>query len=196
MTSTALSDATRDPAEEHRTLAAALTRGDKAALARLYDLLAKPLYSLALRVTNDSAEAQDVVQDVFLQLWNRAADFDPARGTYFSWAATLTRNRALDRVRTRQRRSEIVNASAPDILPTDNNDLDSGDALWLREKAASVRAALGSLPPEQKSAIELAFFRGLTQQQIAEQLGEPLGTVKARIRRGLLRLRESLSTQL
>lgn len=196
MTSTALSDATRDPAEEHRTLAAALTRGDKAALARLYDLLAKPLYSLALRVTNDSAEAQDVVQDVFLQLWNRAAAFDPARGTYFSWAATLTRNRALDRVRTRQRRSEIVNASAPDILPTDNNDLDSGDALWLREKAASVRAALGSLPSEQKSAIELAFFRGLTQQQIAEQLGEPLGTVKARIRRGLLRLRESLSTQL
>ncbi len=189
-------DAPRDPAEEHRALAAALTRGDKAALARLYDLLAKPLYSLALRITNDSAEAQDVVQDVFLQLWNRAADFDPTRGTYFSWVATLTRNRALDRVRTRQRRSEIVNASAPDILPTDNSDLDSGDALWLREKAASVRAALGSLPPEQKSAIELAFFRGLTQQQIAEQLGEPLGTVKARIRRGLLRLRESLSTQL
>lgn len=196
MTLAASSDATGDAAAEHRALAAALARGDKAALARLYDRLAKPLYSLALRVTNDGAEAQDVVHDVFLQLWNRATDYDPARGSYFSWAATLTRNRALDRVRTRQRRSEIVHAAAPDILPAANDDLDSSDNLWLREKATAVRAALGSLPAEQKGAIELAFFNGLTQQQIAEKLGEPLGTVKARIRRGLLRLRESLSARL
>jgi RNA polymerase sigma-70 factor (ECF subfamily) len=133
---------------------------------------------------------------VFLQLWNKAADFDPVRGNYFSWAATLTRNRALDRVRMRQRRSEIVHASAPDILPDAGEGFDSADTLWLREKADAVRAALTSLPAEQKGAIELAFFNGLTQQQIAEKLGEPLGTVKARIRRGLLRLRESLAHRL
>ena len=197
MTPAAPQDATRDPATEHRELAAALARGDKAALARLYDLLAKPLYSLALRITQDSAEAQDVVQDVFVQLWKKAADYEPSRGSYFSWAATLTRNRALDRVRMRQRRSEIVQSAAPDILPAaDNHDLDSSDSLWLREKATAVRSALGSLPAEQKGAIELAFFNGLTQQEIAAQLGEPLGTVKARIRRGLLRLRDSLSTRL
>lgn len=196
MTPAAPTEAAGDPAAEHRALAAALARGDKAALGRLYDLLAKPLYSLALRVTNDPAEAQDVVQDVFLQLWNKAADYEPSRGNYFSWAATLTRNRALDRVRMRARRQEIVQASAPDILPADNADLDSSDSLWLREKATAVRSALGALPAEQKGAIELAFFNGLTQQEIAQKLGEPLGTVKARIRRGLLRLRESLSSRL
>jgi RNA polymerase sigma-70 factor (ECF subfamily) len=196
MTLAPAQDSARDPAAEHRELAAALARGDKTALARLYDLLAKPLYSLALRITNDSAEAQDIVQDVFLQLWNKAADYDPARGSYFSWAATLTRNRALDRVRIRQRRNEIVQASASDIQPAGQEEFDSGDSLWLREKATAVRNALGALPPEQKGAIELAFFGGLTQQEIAAQLGEPLGTVKARIRRGLLRLRECLSTRL
>jgi RNA polymerase sigma-70 factor (ECF subfamily) len=185
-----------DAAAEHRALASALARGDKSALARLYDLLGRPLYSLALHITRDTAEAQDVVQEVFLQLWNKAADFDPVRGNYFSWAATLTRNRALDRVRMRQRRSEIVHASAPDILPDAGEGFDSADTLWLREKADAVRAALTSLPAEQKGAIELAFFNGLTQQQIAEKLGEPLGTVKARIRRGLLRLRESLAHRL
>ncbi|MBI5425114.1 MAG: sigma-70 family RNA polymerase sigma factor [Opitutae bacterium] len=196
MTPVSANESTPDPAEEHRRLAAALARGDKQALARLYDLLAKPLYSLALRITNDAAEAQDVIQDVFLQLWNKAVDYEPARGSYFSWAATLTRNRALDRVRMRTRRAEIVQESAGDLLPASNDDLDSSDSLWLREKASAVRAALTALPPEQKGAIELAFFRGLTQQQIAEQLGEPLGTVKARIRRGLLRLREHLTSRL
>lgn len=185
-----------DAALEHIRLADQMARGDKNALARLYDLLARPLYSLALRITSDPSEAQDVVQDVFLQLWNKAADYQPARGSYFSWAATLTRNRALDRIRMRKRRGEIIQESAADIAPADDRDLDASDALWLREKAGAVRAALRELPAEQRQAIELAFFGGYTQQQIAEQLGDPLGTVKARIRRGLLRLREALSPRL
>lgn len=185
-----------DAALEHARLADQMARGDKNALARLYDLLSRPLYSLALRILNDPAEAQDVVQDVFLQLWNKAADYQPARGSYFSWAATLTRNRALDRVRMRKRRGEIIQESAADIAPAGDRDLDASDALWLREKAGAVRAALRDLPAEQRQAIELAFFGGYTQQQIAEQLGDPLGTVKARIRRGLLRLREALSPRL
>lgn len=185
-----------DAALEHIRLADQMARGDKTALGRLYDLLARPLYSLALRVTGDAAEAQDVVQDVFLQLWNKAADYQPARGSYFSWAATLTRNRSLDRVRMRKRRGEILHESAADIAPADDRDLNAGDTLWLREKAGAVRSALRELPSEQRQAIELAFFGGYTQQQIAEQLGDPLGTVKARIRRGLLRLREALSPRL
>lgn len=186
-----------DPGAEHVRLAAGLARGDKQALARLYDLLGKPLYSLALRITGDAAEAQDVVQDVFLQLWHKAADYQPSRGSYFAWAATLTRNRALDRVRMHKRRGEIIRESANDIQPArEDDDLDSGDALWLREKAGAVRRALADLPTEQRQAIELAFFSGFTQQQIAERLGDPLGTVKARIRRGLLRLRDALSSRL
>ncbi len=190
-------DPYREAAAEHAVLAAAMARGDKQALARLYDLLGRPLYSLALRITGDAAEAQDVVQDVFLQLWNKAADYQPARGSYFAWAATLTRNRALDRVRMHKRRGEIMRDSAGDLQPAAADDQgDSGDALWIREKAGAVRQALAGLPAEQRTAIELAFFTGLTQQQIAERLGDPLGTVKARIRRGLLRLRETLSTRL
>lgn len=186
-----------DSAEELARLALGIAQGDKGALARLYDLLGKPLYSLALRITGDAAEAQDVVHDVFIQLWNRAGAYQPERGSFFAWAATLTRNRALDRVRMHRRRGEIVRESAADILPAgDTSDFDSGDALWLREKAGAVRHALADLPNEQRTAIELAFFSGLTQQEIAQRLGDPLGTVKARIRRGLLRLRDILSTRL
>ncbi|MBI2516423.1 MAG: sigma-70 family RNA polymerase sigma factor [Opitutae bacterium] len=198
MTPPASPSATDEAARAQAELLAAMARGDKSALARLYDLLSRPLYSLALRVTNDSAEAQDIVQDVFLQLWHKAADYSPARGSVFAWAATLTRNRAIDRVRMRKRRTEIVHASAADIPGGEAGagESDSADILWIKEKAAAVRTALASLDTPQRSAIELAFFGGLTQQQIAERLGEPLGTVKARIRRGLLKLRETLSARL
>lgn len=186
-----------DPARLQAQLVMAMAGGDKQALGRLYDLLGRPLYSLAYRVLNDSAESQDVVHDVFIQLWQKAADFDPDRGSVFAWAATLVRNRSIDRVRMRQRRAEILHDSAADIHPpVAGDDGDSGDTLWLQEKAAAVRSALGALAPDQRRAIELAFFGGLTQQQISEQLQEPLGTIKARIRRGLLKLREALPSRL
>ncbi len=186
-----------DAARELAGLMSAMARKDKAALGRLYDALSRPLYSLALKVTNDTADAQDIVQEVFLQLWQKAADYSPARGSVFSWAATLTRNRAIDRIRMRKRRNEIVHESAADIP---GNDADirantAADALGMQEQAGAVRAALTALPHEQRSAIELAFFSGLTQQEIAARLHEPLGTIKARIRRGLLKLRDTLSLQ-
>jgi RNA polymerase sigma-70 factor (ECF subfamily) len=182
-----------DEAAEHTALFRRLQRGDRDALARLYDLLAKPLYSLALRITGDSAEAQDIVHDAFLQLWNKSGDFDPARGTVFSWSATLVRNRAIDRVRMRRRREDILAAQPTEtVAPQPLTAGDSADNLWGREKAAAVRAALGALAPDQRAAIELAYFSGLTQQEISAKLNEPLGTVKARIRRGLLRLRDAL----
>jgi RNA polymerase sigma-70 factor, ECF subfamily len=186
-----------DLARLHAGLMAAVARGDRPALGRLYDQLARPLYSLAFRVTSDAAEAQDIVQDVFLQLWHKAGDYNLARGSVFSWAATLTRNRAIDRVRTRKRRNEIIHESATDLPGAEAaGEGDSAEALALHEQATAVRSALAGLAPEQKSAIELAFFSGLTQQEIAEKLQEPLGTIKARIRRGLLRLRETIPNRL
>jgi len=186
-----------DQGQEQSRLLAAMARGEKSALSALYDSLSRPLYSLAYRIVNDSAEAQDIVQDVFLQIWQKAGTYDTSRGSVFGWAATLTRNRAIDRVRMRKRRSELLAGSAPDLQPAPPpGNLDSSASLWVQEKATAVRSALGQLAPEQQKAIELAFFSGLTQLEIAAQLNEPLGTIKARIRRGLLKLKETLPTRL
>ena len=185
--------AREDQAREQARLLAAIARGEKTALAGLYDSLSRPLYSLAYRILNDGAEAEDVVQDVFLQIWRKAGTFDTGRGSVLGWAATLTRNRAIDRVRMRKRRTELLAESAPDLQPAPlSGDLDSGASLWLQEKARAIRSALGDLDPDQQKAIELAFFSGLTQLQISTKLNEPLGTIKARIRRGLLKLKETL----
>ncbi len=186
-----------EQSQEQARLLAAMAKGDKSALGRLYDSLSRPLYSLAFRIINDNAEAQDIVQDVFLQIWQKASTYDTSRGSVFGWAATLTRNRAIDRVRMRKRRTELLAESAPDLQPAPlSGDLDSGASMWIREKATAVRNALGQLAPDQQKAIELAFFSGLTQLQIADKLNEPLGTIKARIRRGLLKLKETLPTRL
>ncbi len=190
MTPPAENSPASDEAAEHAALVRRLQQGDRDALARLYDLLAKPLYSLALRITGDATEAQDIVHDTFLQLWRKSGDFDSSRGSVFSWTATFVRNRAIDRIRSRRRRQELL-AGQTGLDPAAAS-ANSADTLWLREKAAAVRAALATLAPEQKSALELAYFDGLTQQEIAERLNEPLGTIKARIRRGLLKLRDSL----
>ena len=178
-------------AQEQARLLAAMAIGEQAALGQLYDTLAKPLYSLAFRVLNNASEAQDVVQDVFVQLWKKASSYEQSRGSVFSWAVTLTRNRAIDRVRMRKRRAELLAESAPDIQPMNlNGGHDSAHSLWLQEKAEAVRGALAQLGPDQQKAIELAYFSGLTQQEIAVTLKAPLGTIKARIRRGLRQLRE------
>lgn len=173
-----------------------MARGDKAAMGALYDQLSGPLYSLAYRMLGDAGEAQDLTQDIFLQLWRTAAGYEPGRGSVFSWAATLTRNRAIDRIRMRRRRSELLAQAAPDLQPATLAESDSAGSLWLQEKTAAVRTALAEISPDQQQAIELAFFGGLTQQEIAARLNEPLGTIKARIRRGLLRLKERLPSRL
>lgn len=175
-----------------------MAQGDREAFAQLYDRYSRPLYATAFRILSDATEAEDIVHDVFISLWTKAADFDLNRGTVFSWAITLTRNRAIDRVRSRKRRLELLDQSAPSDLSyaTGADQIDLGDDLWYKEKAAAVRTAVGELAADQRSALELAFFSGLTQQEIAAKLHEPLGTVKARIRRGLLKLRDQLANRL
>lgn len=186
--------ASADDGEPGRLLAAA-ARGDRAAFAQLYDRLSGPIYSLACRLLGDPAEAQDVVQDIFVQVWRTAGAYDASRGSVFSWVATLTRNRAIDRLRMRRRRAELVAGAAPDLQPA-ASAVDSAASLWVRERAAAVRAALAEMPPDQQQTLELAYFGGLTQQEIAARLNEPLGTIKARIRRGLFRLKDRLAARL
>jgi RNA polymerase sigma-70 factor (ECF subfamily) len=172
--------------------------GNRDAFAELYDRFAPPLYGAAMQILRDTAEAQDVVQDAFLTLWEKAATFESSRGSAFSWAVTLVRNRAIDRVRMRRRRSELLAESVPEDLGYLAGRLQAGgdESATLGDEARAVRAAVALLPPEQQRALELAFFGGLTQEEIARKLREPLGTVKARIRRGLLKLRDSLAERL
>ncbi|MCE2862733.1 MAG: sigma-70 family RNA polymerase sigma factor [Opitutaceae bacterium] len=193
---------TREAATERDQIdALLLTRvadGDREAFAQLYDRFSAPLYGAAIQILHDAAEAQDVVQDAFLSLWEKAATFESSRGSAFSWAVTLVRNRAIDRVRMRRRRSELLADSVPEDLGYMAGRLQAGgdESATLGDEARAVRAAVAALPPEQQRALELAFFGGLTQEEIARKLREPLGTVKARIRRGLMRLRDSLADRL
>ena len=187
------------PPDERQQIDARLlqrvAQGDKQAFGELYDRFSGPLLGAAQQILRDSAEAQDVVHDAFVTLWEKAATFEVSRGSAFSWTVTLVRNRAIDRVRMRRRRAEILAESLPADLGYADAATETAGSEYaaLGDDARAVRAAVATLPVEQKRALELAFFGGLTQEEIARKLSEPLGTVKARIRRGLLKLRESLS---
>lgn len=175
-----------------------VAQGDKQAFAQLYDRFSAPLYATAVRIVRDASEAQDIVHDAFVTVWDKAAAFEAARGTAFSWVVTLVRNRAIDRVRSRRRRAELLAESVPSDLGYQENAPGSSgsETATTNDEARAVRAAVATLPVDQRHALELAFFGGLTQEQIAEKLSEPLGTIKARIRRGLIKLRDSLASRL
>src|SRR5438094_10495651 len=172
-------------------------RGDQSAFSALYDRLSRPLYSLALRMLGDAGDAQDALQDVCLQIWSRAATYIPEQSTVFSWTVLLTRSRVIDRLRARKRRLRVVDSATgdEDAEVADASTMESAaDTADKDDEAARVQSIFNNLPSEQREAIELAFFGDLTHHEIAARLGEPLGTIKARIRRGLLKLRERLRT--
>jgi RNA polymerase sigma-70 factor, ECF subfamily len=178
---------------------ARIGRGDQNAFSALYDRLNGPLYSLALRMLGDASDAQDALQEVFVQIWSRARTYDPEKSSVFSWAVLLTRSRAIDRLRARDRRLRVMVAPGADegkvAEATDASIVESAaDTANKRDEAAHVRSLLNNLPEDQRQAIDLAFFGHRTHHEIAAQLGQPLGTVKARIRRGLLKLREQFRT--
>ena len=165
---------------------------DRQALSEFYDQTATPLFSVAMRILGDAGEAEDVLQDVFVQIWERAATFDVMLGSAFHWALSILRRRAIDRLRSRQRRERLAEQLHQSGVPAPvSGGSPALDAL-VAEQATAVRSALTSLPNEQRQVIEMAFFGGLTHPEIAVALQQPLGTIKARIRRGLLKLRESL----
>lgn len=166
--------------------------GDEDAFAMLYDRFSPGLYSMAIKIMGDAIEAQDALQDAFAHIWRKAATYDRARSSPFTWAVMVTRNKAIDRIRMRQRVARIAGRAAEESVNETAFDESSAAEAGLREERARVRLALSQISAEQKEAVEMAFFSDLTHEQIAERLGAPLGTVKARIRRGLLKLRDLL----
>jgi RNA polymerase sigma-70 factor (ECF subfamily) len=166
--------------------------GDSLAFSSFYDHYSGLLFSIALRILNDPKEAEDVMQEVFLQIWNKASGYDPLLGKPSSWAVTLARNKSIDRIRASQRRSKLMEQAAVMAADATDNSMTANENLHGRENAERIRTVVAALPQDQKRAIEMAFFSGLTQNEISETLQEPLGTVKARIRRGMLKLREQL----
>jgi RNA polymerase sigma-70 factor, ECF subfamily len=168
-------------------LLSAVRSGDEKALAELYDRYSGIVYSVALRVLGDTGAAEDILQEIFLQLWRNPGLFDSSRGKLAPWLAVIARNRAIDALRKRRPEddiTELVVSVEPDM---------AGDA----ERAAAmskVRGVLAAMPPSQRSALEMAYFEGLSHSEISAQTGEPLGTVKTRIRTGLLTLRKAFET--
>ena len=163
---------------------------DEAALAQLYDRYRVILFGLLLRILNNRAEAEDVLQEVLLQVWRRAADFDQNRGRPFTWLVTLARSRGIDRLRALAARDRVAVASAKDESEAVSDAVD--DAIK-SEQRGLVSTALAQLPDEQQRLLMLAYFDGLTQSEIAARLGAPLGTVKTRMRSGMMKLRELLA---
>ena len=172
-------------------LLAAIAQQDESALGALYDATLSRVYGLALRITRKPEAAEEVVADVYLQVWRKAADYDAARGRALTWLLTICHSRALDQLR---RKDEAEAHPEPETLRTDLAD-DENDPLNLLqafENQSAVYAALESLNPIQRQLIALAFFKGLSHQEAAVQSGLPLGTVKTHIRRALEQLRQAL----
>lgn len=179
--------------EADRALIARIEGRDAGALATLYDRHGGRLLGLAQRILGDTGEAEDVVQEVFLHVWKSAATFDAARGPVLAWLLVATRSRSIDRLRSRRsagRASGRPLDEAPEIASGDDVEQDAAAREW----ETKCRGAIGQLPEDQKRALELAYFEGLTQQEIAERTGTPLGTVKTRVRLGLMKLRELMGS--
>jgi len=182
-----------DSEERHlESLIGGIARGDEASLAALYDATSRSTYGLALKVLRDPASAEEVTLDVYLQVWNRAKDYSRARGSPEAWLLSITRSRAIDRLRAGAARKRRQEPFDPNLEPAAGGP-DPLAASDQRERRQMVKAALASLPAEQRKAIELAFFRGLSHSEVASSLKEPLGTVKTRIRLGMVKLRGLLS---
>lgn len=171
-----------------------IAEGDRDAFAPFYDELAGAVFGTVRRVLRDPAMSEEVTQEVFVELWRTAPRFDPERGSAMSWAVTVARRRAVDRVRREQSQRERVERLASQEARAANGD-DVARTVHDSMQADRVRAAIATLPDDQQQVIELAFLEGRAHGAIAEQLGLPLGTVKGRVRGGLKRLRAALGTE-
>jgi RNA polymerase sigma-70 factor (ECF subfamily) len=164
-----------------------LARGDRTAFDEFYARVSGPVYQIALAIVGDAADAEDVAQEALLQLWREADRYDPARGTLVGWAVAVARSRALDRARASGARKRLVERASQFVRPAAPEDrMDDGPG------PGRIRRALAALPPEQRQVVELAYFAGLSQTEIAAELGIPLGTVKTRVKLGMEKLRAAL----
>lgn len=182
-----------EPPSYEAALLSRVAQHDQAALAELYDRYARILYSVAFRSLRSAEESEEVVLDVFAQVWRTAARYDVAKGRVDSWLFMMTRSRVLDRLRSLQRTTKVTLASENLAeIQTTTPGVDPIENVLLSERRDRVLAALSQLPEEQRQVIELAYYKGLTQSEIAAQTNLSLGTVKTRIRLGLSKLRVAL----
>ncbi|MBI3321664.1 MAG: sigma-70 family RNA polymerase sigma factor [Candidatus Omnitrophica bacterium] len=180
-------------AQDTASLLQRTARGDREAFTCFYDRYASLVFTFAIRLLRASSDAEDLLQDVFLHVWYRAATYAPERGSPEAWLITITRSRALDRLRSRQRREKrVVLLEEPAQLEEIEGEVPAAAPLGEREIIAG---ALAQLPDVQRTALELAYFEGFTQSEIAARVGVPLGTVKTRIHDGLLHLRKQFQAQ-
>lgn len=169
-----------------------IQRQDERALEMLYERYGRAAYSLALRMLRDPARAEEVVQEVFLKVWRRPSSYVAARGPFGTWLLSVTHHRAIDDLRSRRHDTLPIDDVALGTSDLTDGTIDLADGAWLREQRLAVRRALALLPIPQRRALELAYYGGLTQREIADRLGEPLGTIKTRVRLALQKLRVGL----
>jgi RNA polymerase sigma-70 factor (ECF subfamily) len=170
-----------------------VARGEEPALANLYDASSRLVYGLALRILGDTGAAEEVTLDVYLQVWRQADRFDPARGRVSTWLLAMARSRAIDKLRVRPQ--ELSHSESLETVAETRSEIPGPEeAAAVAQQQTQVRQALNALSDEQRRAIELAYFSGLSQSEIALKLNEPLGTIKTRIRNGMLKLRALLQS--
>ncbi len=180
------------PPDQDAELLQRIGQQDRVAFAEFYDRHATLMFSVASKILNDAGEAEDVLQETCVQLWEKAGNFDPKLGKASSWVATMIRNKSIDRIRASQRRGRLAEQAGAEFAIASEVRDTANEAIHGHDKAKLIQSAIAALSAEQRRAIELAYFSGLTQDEISKKLSEPLGTVKARIRRGLLKLRDQL----
>ncbi len=175
--------------EEETAWLRAVANGDRPSFRRLHERFTTILFATIFKVLNNHEDTEDVLQEVFAQIWGKAHLYDPSKGKPLTWANTMARNRAIDRYRLKVRRSKLCKRYEGHVAVTGSSWSDNTERdLHLNEASRVLRAAVYQLTPEQREAIELAYFRGLSQREVAERIGQEVGTVKARIRRGIQRL--------
>lgn len=177
-----------EPLEGDRQLATRIALGDSVALRQLYDRCVGRAYAIALRILRIRAEADEVVQETFLQVWKKAREYDPSRGGIEGWVVTIARTRAIDRVRERGASTRLTEHIQLEPVPQSARPPAPQEVAESHQEQARVRAALEQLPPEQRAVLELAFYEGLSHREISERTGVPLGTVKTRVRLAMQKL--------
>ncbi len=195
LTTSAADADTRLAAAIDTALIERIRAGDSRAIEELYRRYSAPVFSLIWRILQDNEESEDVALDVFFQIWTQAERYEPSRGAPAAWIFTMARSRAIDRLRARRRREDRnISYDDPTFAFDPLDEIAAPDQVAsFREMRDAVRAAVETLSKVQREAVELAFFQGLTHVEIAERLNQPLGTIKTRIRQGLIRLKKKLA---